>query len=128
MLECERVQHPLDRTPKRNKFVMYYDASLDTIALWFAHPDLVVGFYMKTSIHFRGFHISALELLTMVWGMGYIGRWTRSNGYTGPILLIPYGDNSSVPLVIHKTFARSFGMEFVMDLKRKYSRNFDIDV
>lgn len=107
---------------------MYYDASLDTIAIWFAHPLLNVGFFMQTSVAFKGFHISALELLTMTWGLGYLGEWARSNNYRGPLLLIAYGDNSSVPLVIHKTFAKSFGMEFVLDLKRQYTRQFDIDV
>ena len=128
LLWGERVPHPLDRTRKSHRFVMYYDASLATMGIWFCHPLLKEAFFMNTQPDFRSFHISALELLTMVWGMWKLGKWARSVGMSGPLLLCAYGDNSSVPLVIHKTFAKSYGMEFIMDLKRWVTRTFDIDV
>ena len=112
MYEGERIEAPIDRVQRVNKYVMYYDASLVTSGCWFAHPDLNVVYAMDTSIAFRGFHISALELITMIWGLLILAKWARSMGKRGPLLLVAYGDNSSVPLVVHKTFARSFGMDF----------------
>ena len=128
LLWGERVPHPLDRTQKSHRFVMYYDASLATMGIWYCHPSLKEAFFMQTQPDFRSFHISALELLTMIWGMWKLGKWARNVGMVGPLLLCAYGDNSSVPLVVHKTFAKSYGMEFIMDLKRWVTRTFDIDV
>jgi len=128
LLWGERVPHPLDRTQKSHRFVMYYDASLATMGIWYCHPLLKEAFFMQTQPDYRSFHISALELLTMVWGMWKLGKWARKVGMVGPLLLCAYGDNSSVPLVVHKTFAKSYGMEFIMDLKRWVTRTFDIDV
>ena len=128
LLWGERVPHPLDRTRTSHRFVMYYDASLATMGVWYSHPALTEAFFMHTHPDFRSFHISALELLTMIWGMWKLGKWARRTGMVGPLLLCAFGDNSSVPLVVHKTFAKSYGMEFVMDLKRWITRTLDIDV
>ena len=124
----EKIECPVSCVKKSNRYVMYYDASLTTLACWFAHPDLTTGYYLDAREVFNGFHISALELITMVWGLYILAQTVRDAGVRGPLLLVPYGDNSSVPLVVHKTFAKSFGMEFVLDAKKRISRMYDIDI
>ena len=66
LLWGERVQHRLDRTQKSHRFVMYYDALLATMGIWYCHPLLKETFFMQTQPDYISFHISALELLTMI--------------------------------------------------------------
>ena len=133
----ERIENIVDITYTCNKFVGYYDANLDTLACFICHPEFTVGYWLDTRRFFRGWSITPLELLCEVWLMKIIGLFChlRDNPTdedrvhpAGPYLLIPFGDNSSVPRCIHKTFAKSMGMDLVMDLHRRVRRDFNIEV
>ena len=129
MYQGERIEDPIDIVPPKNKYVCYMDASLDTLAIFFCSPELRYGFYMDVNEYFRGWHISALELLCLLWALLTFGKHMRvSMKRHGPALLVPYSDNSSVPLITHKTWARSFGMELVMDGVRSVCRDYNLDL
>jgi len=123
----ERVESILDACYSSNKIAGYYDATLDTVAGFICHPDFEYGFYFKTDKYFRGWSISPLEQLGKITIVRLIALALRKRGAKAPYLAIPYGDNISVQCCNMKTFARSYGMDFVLDLYRKTCVEFDIE-